>query len=204
MIHQLTTIIKDFSEIHVALAPVVYIIARTISVVFPPFPGTTLDLIAIPLFGKFMAFIYAEITMILGGVINFYIARYLGKPFIEKFTSIKNIEEWERRIEEKSGFWGLTGIRMLTISIYDYICYISGLTKMKFSTFFWSSLIASAPPTAAFFLIGGLILEWEVGAITFLIPIIIAIILVRDKIITKKMRGGIKNFFNGKKEEVDN
>ncbi|PIR24169.1 hypothetical protein COV42_02285 [Candidatus Campbellbacteria bacterium CG11_big_fil_rev_8_21_14_0_20_44_21] len=200
---ELAQFIKNFAEIHIALAPLLYILFRTFSVIFPPFPGTTLDLIAIPLFGKVMGFVYAEITMVLGATINFYIARYLGKPFILKFTSVKKIEEWEKRIEEKSGFWGLVGIRLLTISIYDYLSYIAGLTKMKTSKFFWSSLVASIPPTAAFFYIGGFILNRDIEAITFIVPVVIAIILIRDKIITEDMKNGIKKFFSYKDGETE-
>jgi len=198
----MTEIVKGFLELHVALAPVLFIFFRTLSILFPPFPGTTLDLIAIPLFGKFWGFVYAETTMVIGGAIAFLIARKLGKPFVEKFMSVKKIEEWEEKIEERSGFWGLTTVRMISISIFDYVSYIAGLTKINFGKYMLSSLIASIPPTAFFYYIGGFILEMNLGIITFLVPIVFGIILIRDKIVTQKMRNGISRFFNGSVERL--
>jgi len=152
-------IIQSYLEVHIALAPVVSIILRTASIIVAPIPGTPIDLVNIALFGEGYGFLYAEISIMAGSLINFWIGRRFREPVVKNFISLEKIDIWEKRISEKSGFWGLTLIRMITIPVFDYLSYVAGLTKMSFWKFFMTSLFASVPPTMVFYYLGGTFLE---------------------------------------------
>jgi uncharacterized membrane protein YdjX (TVP38/TMEM64 family) len=152
-------IIQSYLEVHIALAPVISIVVRVVSIILAPVPGTPIDLINISFFGKGLGFLYAEISIMLGSSINFWIARYFKESAVRNFISLEKIEVWEKRISEKSGFLGLVLIRTITAPIFDYISYVLGLSKMSFRKFFAISFIASAPTAALFYYLGGTFLE---------------------------------------------
>jgi len=181
-------IIQNFLQVHISLAPVVSIVLRTFSIVLAPIPGTPIDLINIALFGKGFGFLYAEISMMIGSVINFWIGRKFREPALKNFIPIEKIHIWEERIREKSGFWGLTLIRMATVPIFDYLSYVSGLTKISFWKFFVSSLIATIPPTALFYYLGGTFLERRFYlALILIVPLVMIYILFQQGKIFKKL-----------------
>jgi len=183
----MSEIIHNYLQINVALAPVISIILRTTSIVLAPVPGTPIDLLNLAFFNKLPGFIYAEISIIVGSSINFWIARKFGKPVVGNFIPIEKIDLWEKRIEEKSGFFGLTMIRMFTISIFDYLSYVAGLTRMSFGKFVSTSILASIPPVAAFYYFGGIILEKGLFLAMLLIApfILLGVLFHKGKIFKK-------------------
>ncbi len=187
IIQTYSDIVTAYLSIHVSLAPIISIFLRTAAIVIAPIPGTPIDLLNLAFFGKMAGFIYAEISIILGSCINFFIARKFGEPVVKKFISLEKIHIWEERINQKSGFWGLVFIRMATILIFDYISYVAGLTKMNFRKFFITSLLSSIPPVAAFYYLGGIILEREFFlTIVLILPFIVIFYLFEKGKIFRK------------------
>ncbi len=186
IIQTYSEIVRAYLEINIALAPLISIFLRTASVVIAPIPGTPIDLLNLAFFSKMAGFIYAEISIMLGSCINFWISRRFGESTIKNFVPIEKIHIWEERIKEKSGFWGLVFVRMGTILIFDYLSYVAGLTKMSFQKFFSSSLLASIPPMAAFYYFGGLIVGTELFiTLILLVPLVTLFSLFKRRKIFK-------------------
>lgn len=210
IIQTYSDLIRAYLEIHVSLAPLISMFLRTLAIVVAPIPGTPIDLINLAFFSKMAGFIYAEISVMLGSSINFYIGRKFGEPVVKKFIDVGKIHIWEQRINEKSGFWGLVFIRMGTVLIFDYLSYVAGLTKISFSKFFTTSLLASIPPLAAFYYFGGMIIEKEMFvAITLIVPFIVLFSLFRKGKIFKRFHDyldieKINGFLNGGQKEDKN
>jgi uncharacterized membrane protein YdjX (TVP38/TMEM64 family) len=154
---------------------------------FAPVPGTPIDLMNLALFSKTTGAIYAEIGIMIGSSINFYIGRKFGEPVVKKFIDISKIHIWEERLDVAAGFWGLVFIRISTVLICDYISYVAGLTKMSFSKFFTTTLVASIPLVAAFYYFGGILLEKQLFLVIILImPFIIIFYLFQKGKIFRK------------------
>jgi uncharacterized membrane protein YdjX (TVP38/TMEM64 family) len=193
MLETIPNIIQSFLGIHIALAPVISIIIRTTSIVLAPVPGTPIDIINIALFGKIPGFIYAEISMMAGASINFWIGRKFREPVLKSFIPLDKIQIWEERLEEKTGFWGLTFVRMITVPIFDYLSYVAGLTKMSFGRFFITSFLATILPTALFYYFGAELFERGFYlAIILLIPFIFIYFLFQQGKIFKKFSEYLK------------
>lgn len=182
-------IIRSYLEFNVDLAPVISIILRTAAIVIAPLPGTPIDLINLALFSKMAGFIYAEISIMLGSCINFYIARKFGEPMVSKFIDISKIHIWEERINKATGFWGMVLIRAGTVVICDYISYVSGLTRISFARFFFSSLIASVPLVGAFYYFGGMLFDTQmVLTLSLIIPLMFLYSLFKKGKIFKRFQ----------------
>jgi uncharacterized membrane protein YdjX (TVP38/TMEM64 family) len=212
IIQTYSDLVRAYLEIHISVAPLISIFLRTLSIIIAPIPGTPIDLVNLAFFTKMAGFIYAEISIMVGSSVNFYIGRKFGEPVVNKFIDISKIHVWEERINESSGFWGLVFIRMCTILIFDYLSYVAGLTKMSFGKFFTTSLLATIPPIAAFYYFGGILFEKQLFlTIVLIIPFIVLFSLFKKgKIFIKlheylRIKNGIQkiNGFLAKKPRVE-
>lgn len=193
-------VIQQFLEFNVALAPVIFIVVRTLSIILAPIPATPLDLVSIALFGKVAGFIYAEISIMLGASIAFWLAREFGESMVNRFISIERINSWEKRLEKNSGFLTIIAIRFITQPIFDYLSYIMGLMKMNFIKFFTISLIGSSMAMAIFYYFGGLFLEKQLYlALIIAFAIVVLSYFLKQKDVFNSLSKYFKiNIFNGK------
>ncbi len=172
MIQTLQTFLIDYPII----APAIFIFIRILPVVIPPIPGLVIDAVGVIVFGWFWGFIYATTGIVIASMISFYIGRKYREPLIGKFISIQKIHELEDKLSDKQKFWALVGIRFVSAPFFDIINYVAGLTKIKASQYFFSSIIVSAPLSFMIYYFGGIILNTPIIIITtivFLIPLMI-------------------------------
>lgn len=169
------------------LAPIIFIIVRSLAIIIPPIPGILIDLPGIITFGWFWGFIYAEIGIMLGAMIAFSIARRFREPIVRRISSLQKIEEWENKLSENQKFWTLVAIRLPTNALFDYISYAAGFTKISFVKFFFSTLLGNIPSVFLVFYFGGLSFQKGIYySITFLIALFIMwIVLGKTKLIKR-------------------
>ncbi len=168
--------IQTFLENYPIIAPVIFIILRILPVVIPPIPGLLLDAVGVVVFGWFYGFIYAETAILIASMIAFFIGRRFREPFLGKFISIQKIHEWEDKLSEKEKFAALISIRFISSPFFDIINYVAGLTKIKASTYFCTTLIVTAPMGFMIYYFGSIILNAPfiiIGTLVLLIPLLI-------------------------------
>lgn len=136
--------IRVFVNYFGVLAPVVYIMTYTATIVFSPLAGLPFIFAGLILFGLKRMLIYYPIALLLGASINFYIGRKFGRPLIRKIVGKKGIEKIDE-FAEITGWQALLIIRLFVSSFFDYISYAIGLTSIKFRTYFLITLFASVP-----------------------------------------------------------
>lgn len=173
--------LQNFLIDYPIIAPAIFIFIRILPVVIPPIPGLVIDAVGVIVFGWFYGFIYATIAVVTASMISFYIGRYFREPLIGKFISIQKIHDWEDKLSEKEKFWTLVSIRFVSSPFFDIINYVAGLTKIKASTYFLSSIIVSAPLGFVIYYFGGIILNAPVILISTFVLIIPLIIWYKKK-----------------------
>ena len=94
------------------LSPLLFIVIRAIVIIIPFPPGFIIDLVGLSIFPWFLAFIYAEIGIMLGASASFYIARLLRNPIVKYFAPLKKVHEFERNISHKKKFLTLQPLRL--------------------------------------------------------------------------------------------
>ena len=158
------------------LAPLIFIIVRSFAIIFPPIPGIAFDLVGLAIFGWFLGFIYAEIGIMLGATVAFFIARKFREPVIKKVASLRKVHDWEKTLSHKKKFWTIVAIRLPANPLFfDYISYGLGLTKISSPIFFFSTLFSTIPLVLPFFYFGGVALN---KGFIFLAFFFIAIIII--------------------------
>lgn len=140
-------------------APLLFVLVRSLAIIIPPIPGAVFDVIAIPLFGWLKGFLYAEAGLMLGAVVSFFIARIFREPIAKRFVTVRSLHEWEEKISERKKFWGFLALRAISNSVFDYVSYAAGLSRMSFTRFFFATLIGSMPSLFVFYYFGGVFFE---------------------------------------------
>jgi len=103
-------------------------------------------------FGIINGAIYSIIGFIIGGAITFFIARKLGRPFVikvvskEAMTKFNNYDGLKRDI--------MLFIFFLAPLFPDAMCYVAGLTNIKYSRFLTISVLGRIPAIIVFSLAG--------------------------------------------------
>ena len=165
--------LQSFLTEYPIIAPAIFIFIRILPVVIPPIPGLVIDAVGLVVFGWFHGFVYATIAVIIASMISFYIGRYFREPVLSKFISIQKIHDFEDKLSDKQKFWGIVSIRFVSSPFFDIINYVAGLTKIKASHYFLSSIIVTTPLGFMIYYFGGFILNAPVillGTLVLLIP----------------------------------
>ncbi len=137
-------------------APVMFILLKILSYVIAPLSGAPLKITAGALFGFWPAFFYVSIGDTLGGALNYWVARGLGRPAIAKLSGSKSLNEVEVLRKSVGNTRALIFSRIVLSPIYDFISYAAGLMKVPFSTFVIVTVFGGVVPISLSVSLGAL------------------------------------------------
>jgi uncharacterized membrane protein YdjX (TVP38/TMEM64 family) len=144
-LERLQQIINDAGS----LAPLAYIALRAATYVAAPLSSGPVQFTSGILFGLWQGTLYSIIGEVIGGSINFWIARLLGRPAVRRLAGTEGLA----RIDDfynRAGEWRtLAVMRVVLFSFYDFISYAVGFTPLQFRTYVIVSFFAGLPPTFA-------------------------------------------------------
>lgn len=132
----------------------VFIIIQIIQVMIPFMPTTLGGIVGIVLFGPFLGFLYNYLAICTGSCINFALSRKFGLSITKKMIGKSLLEKNLELISDQDKF-----NKVFTAAIFlpgapdDYLCYLAGLTKMKFS-YFLRVIVMGKPLSIAIFSFG--------------------------------------------------
>lgn len=128
-------------------APLAYVGLKASTYVFAPLSGTPVKFAGGALFGFWDGALYALIGDMLGATLNFWIARLFRDRGIARFAGRNAIKQIDELTDRAGGWRALLAARLFLSSLYDFISYAAGLSKLPFRQFFWVSLLAGIPST---------------------------------------------------------
>jgi len=126
-------------------APVVFIAVQAVHVIIFVIPGEAIQIAGGYLFGTWAGALYATIGVLIGSPIDFFAARLLGVPFINALLTAERVE----RMRTPLGTQGSKTVLFLLFLIpgipKDALCYVSGLSPLRFRFFIFASITARLP-----------------------------------------------------------
>ena len=126
------------------LGPVVIIFADSLSIIISPLTSFPIWLASLAVFGFLPTLLYIYIGNNIGNIAAFLIAKYYGRPLVEKLVGKEKIIKVDKFVD-------LVGVKPLFVArlfggaASDYISYAAGLTKIKARTYLAINLIAMWP-----------------------------------------------------------
>jgi len=116
-------------------APIIFIVFQTVQVVFPILPGGIGLLGGVLIFGPLTGFIYNYIGICLGSIAAFLISKHYGTPILESLFSLKLQKKYMSWAENKEFPKLFTVAIFMPVAPDDFLCYLTGTTKMTLKRF---------------------------------------------------------------------
>ncbi len=127
------------------VAPLFFMGLLALAVVVSPLPSIPLDIAGGLVFGPWLGTLYAAIGALVGSVLSFSLARYLGRELIERFLSghIQFCAECSDKLLTKA----VVVSRLIPGVSFDLVSYGAGLTKMSLRKFSLATFLGMLPLT---------------------------------------------------------
>jgi uncharacterized membrane protein YdjX (TVP38/TMEM64 family) len=122
---------------------VIYIVGAAVA-----FPGSVLTIAGALVFGTLKATLLTVVGATAGASGAFWIARFMGREFVEARVKGK-LAQLDERIEQ-NGFMAVLILRLVPIFPFNFINYGCGLTRLRFSDYLIASFIGMLPGTFAY------------------------------------------------------
>ena len=143
------------------IGPIIFVLIQIIQVVIPIIPGGVSLLGGVIFFGPIAGFIYNYVGICIGSIINFFLARFYGRPFILHIVSEKTLDKYMKWTKNQRKFnWFFAICIVAPMAPDDVLCLLAGLTDMKFWTYFWIIILGKPWTIAAYSLALGLGMDW--------------------------------------------
>ena len=133
------------------LAPVVFVVLLVAQAVVAPLPAPALAMGAGYSFGVYKGFLLTWFGALLGGVISFWISRWVGRDLVAGSERMKRLD----RFVDEHGAITIFVLRLLPLVSFDAISYAAGLSGISFWRFFVATALGMLPGTMAFVYLGG-------------------------------------------------
>jgi len=136
------------------VAPLVFVLIQVMQVVVFVLPGEVAQIVGGYLFGTWLGTLYSVVGLAIGSAADFLLARYLGLPFVNALFSAEKVE----RLRTPLGSPGAKAVLFLLFLIpgipKDALCYVSGLSPLRFRFFIVASMAGRLPGIFGSSLIG--------------------------------------------------
>lgn len=139
--------LQEWVEERGVLAPLAFIAAMALSVLFAPIPNIPIFAAAGLIWGPVLGTVYSLAGMMVGSLLAFYVARIAGRRHIHRFIGRKAAARIDGLVDSFGGqvvFWA----RMLPIVNFDWISFLAGVTSIRVGPFLVWSLLGMILPTA--------------------------------------------------------
>ena len=193
-------VVKEFVASYGHYAMAVSFILMVLQSVVAPLPAFLLTFANANLFGWKAGALLSWSSAMAGAAVCFYIARILGRDFVEKLTSktgLKQIDDFF----EKYGKQSVLIARLLPFISFDIVSYAAGLTSMNFLSFFIATGIGQLPATIVYSYVGGMLTG---GAKLFVTGLLILFALSALIILLRQIYQSKKNKQNNLQENTEN
>lgn len=157
-------------------APLVYVLVKASTYIIAPLSGTSVEMASGALFGVWAGAGLSLLGSTLGGSVNYWIARTLGRAGVEKFAGKKALAKVDDTADRVGGWRTLLAARVVLSAIYDFISYAAGLARLPFWQFVAVSAIGGMPIVMLFPLLGHASVQSK--AITYIIMGVAAVLFV--------------------------
>jgi len=139
-------VIKEYILSFGIWAPIISFLLMIFQSIAAPLPAFLITFANAALFGWVLGAMLSWFSALVGAILCFYIARWLGRDVVEKLTSRTALESVDGFFD-KHGKYAILIARLLPFISFDIVSYAAGLTKMKIKDFVIATAIGQLPAT---------------------------------------------------------
>jgi uncharacterized membrane protein YdjX (TVP38/TMEM64 family) len=140
------------------LAPLVYLLLIASTIIFTPLPSVPVDIAGGLAFGVVMGTLYTMVGSLLGATVNFYLARRLGRHFVERKLGRQAMDQVDG-LAERMGAKLIFLTRLIPLFNFDWVSYAAGLTRMRYRGYAIASALGMLAPVIGIVYVGDVLLS---------------------------------------------
>ncbi len=180
--------LKDYIEAQGLVGVAIFIFFQVFQVVVATIPGEIVQIAGGYIYGVFWGTIYLVIGVVIGSVINFFIARWLGFKIIKAFIPEKRLTQLHDLVRGAKSDFGMFMLFLIPGLPKDILTYVAGLTPVPAGRFLIIAIVARLPALIGSSFIGAS-LQREITIIAIVVSGVAVIlfmlgVIFRDKIIS--------------------
>ncbi len=151
---------------------------QIVQVVICVLPGQPIQFAASYMFGVGVGFLLSIIGAVIGTVISFYLAVFLGSDAMHLFFGEEKIKEYQRRLNSGRGLLLAFLIYLIPGIPKDLVSYAAGISGLRFRPFLLVATLGRSPGMIGSLLLGHFFGKQNYTAIAVLSVIVAAILLI--------------------------
>jgi Uncharacterized conserved protein len=152
------------------LAPAIFVLCYILAVVFA-LPAYMLTFLAGPLFGIGWGSLWVIVGTNLGCQITFWISRFLGRDYIQRFLKAGSFSERISRQLETNGFLILFLLRLVAVIPFPVMNYLAGLTLIKHRDYAIATFLGTLPGTFLYVYLAATAFNFKKNPLGILVPV---------------------------------
>ncbi|MBN1219271.1 MAG: TVP38/TMEM64 family protein [Anaerolineae bacterium] len=158
------------------LAPLAFFVLNIIQILVAPIPGYPVQILGGVLFGLILGSIITVSGMVAGGTLAAWLARRLGRPWLEQRVGAEELEHWSQ-VAHVNSFW-MWWLILLIPLFGDVPYFIAGLTKIRLSAFALAILISRGPFTVFIVWTGHSAIDLPLKWLVAVIGVVVIFVLI--------------------------
>ncbi len=182
--------IRDLIASAGPFAPILYIAVKAVTYVVAPLSSGPIQLFSGILFGLIPGTLYTLVGEVLGGSLNFLLARRFGRPVVKRIVGAENLPRVDAFVDQIVDWKTLLYARLFLFSLYDFISYAVGFSHLRYRTYLIISIFAGVIPTFIAALLGTSLTEERSGLL--LVYGLVGLASVVPLLFQKRIRGWLK------------
>ena len=136
-----------------ALGPIVLALAQLVQIIIAVVPGHVFLIAAGYVYGFPLGFLMNIVYIVAGSQLGFLLARWAGRPFVNRLANPDLVDKWERLADER-GILFFTIAFVLPVFPTDVMNFVAGLTGMSSRKFLVANFLGRLPGAIMLTLIG--------------------------------------------------
>ncbi|TYB97196.1 MAG: TVP38/TMEM64 family protein [Kosmotoga sp.] len=155
----------------------VYLTLITIQVIVSMLPGQVFGLVGGFLYGPLLGTVYSMLGVVVGSAVVFLLSREFGRPFMETILRKEKIIKYDRFVCN-NGKLSLFLIFLFPALPDDLVCFLAGISKIKFINFIIIVFLGRLPGFLVLSLIGSEIIDQSKKEILMMLFILITMTII--------------------------
>lgn len=163
------TDVQEWIASYGAVAPLIYIAVQVFQVVIFIVPGEVIQITGGYLFGIGLGTLYSLIGITVGSGIDFYMARLLGRSFVEGVFGENQVARFDAFTSSRGPQTAFFLLFVIPGIPKDVLVYVAGISRMRFGQFLLVTMAGRLPGILGSAVIGDSVAagRWVLGAVIF-------------------------------------
>lgn len=140
-------------------SPAVFVLLQTLQVVVFAIPGEVTQIAAGWLFGFGLGSLLSVTGILIGSAIAFGLTRWLGVQFVHRIAGPETVAKFDKLMASPKFIGSLFLLFLIPGIPKDILCYVAGLSRLKFVPFLLISTVARLPGIFGSSLMGKAVFE---------------------------------------------